>query len=98
VAVDNSGGELACSIARSDRSMLPMEFLGGPSEFQEYYQHEGEEFIYVVSGAIEVDLKGSALQTLRSRDSLYYDASIPYRWRVVGDEPVWVLAVPNRAH
>ncbi|MDQ4501792.1 XRE family transcriptional regulator [Sinomonas sp. ASV322] len=96
-SIDNSAQGTARSIAVGARELLPMEFLGGPAEFEEYLEHEGEEIIYVVSGTIEVDLAGEERKTLSVRDSLYFDARVPHRWRVVS-EPVWVIAVSTRAH
>lgn len=96
-AVETSGGGTARSIAQGAREMLPMEFLGGPREYDEYLEHEGEEFLYVVTGVIEVDLAGQAPRRVAGRESLYYPATVPHRWRVLED-PVWLLAVSTRAH
>jgi len=95
--VENTGGS-ARSLARGRRLLLPMEFIGGSREFQEYNQHEGDEILYVISGVVEVDLESTPLQTLRARDSLYYEATRAHRWRVVDAEQVWLLVVANQKH
>ena len=97
VEVKHPGG-VARLIAHGERTLLPMEFRGGPREFQEYYQHTGEEFIYVISGTIEFDLEGSEAFRLRSRDCLYYDPTKRHRWRRTGPKQPWVLVVSNQPH
>lgn len=62
-----------------------------PPDFQsETFQHEGEEFIYVLSGAIEKTLDGEAF-TLREGDSLHYNGMTPHSWRTLGDTPARML-------
>jgi len=97
VEVEHIGG-VARLIAHGEHALLPMEFRGGPRQFQEYYQHDGDEFIYVIAGEVEFDLEGSKRVILRSRDCLYYDPAARHRWRDVGTEPCWVLVVSNQAH
>ncbi|GAB1482915.1 XRE family transcriptional regulator [Treponema sp.] len=45
--------------------------------------HEGEEFIYVLSGTIEVAY-GSDRYALATGDSIYYDSIVPHRVRASG--------------
>jgi transcriptional regulator with XRE-family HTH domain len=98
VEVDHVGGT-ARLVSNGERAMLPMEFRGGPREFQEYYQHGGDEFIYVIAGEIEFELEGVLSSVvLRSRDCLYYDPTARHRWRDVGSEEPWVLVVSNQEH
>ncbi len=54
--------------------------------------HEGEEFIYVLSGVLEVIYEGKS-STLKKGDSLYIDSSRPHALRAVGNKPPQVLAV-----
>lgn len=62
-----------------------------PPNFQsETFQHEGEEFIYILSGSIEKTLDGEAF-TLREGDSLHYNGMIPHSWRTLGDTPAHML-------
>jgi transcriptional regulator with XRE-family HTH domain len=95
--IETAPGGTARLLASGPHDLLPMEFIGGPTEFDEYLQHEGHEFVYVVSGLIELDLGGD-LRRLGPRDSAHFEASTPHRWRVAGDEQVWMLAVANAPH
>ena len=97
VEVDHVGG-VARLIANGERALLPMEFRGGPREYAEYYQHGGDEFIYVIAGEIEFELEGVGQMVLRSRDCLYYDPTARHRWRDIGSAEPWVLVVSNQPH
>ncbi len=61
--------------------------------------HEGEEFLFVLEGRMEVHLAGHT-DVLEPGDSILYDASLPHRVTCHGGEPARVLAViwaPGRA-
>lgn len=47
--------------------------INGPEDFA---RHEGEEFVYVLSGAIEVRFETGEVIKLKKGDSLYYDSGI----------------------
>jgi quercetin dioxygenase-like cupin family protein/DNA-binding XRE family transcriptional regulator len=54
--------------------------------------HEGEEFIYVLSGSIELVYSDKSY-LLGPGDSLYIDSSKPHAVRASGDEPPTVVAI-----
>ena len=54
--------------------------------------HEGEEFLYVLDGALEIEY-GKATHTLEAGDSIYYDSIVPHQVRSAGDGPARILAV-----
>ncbi len=54
--------------------------------------HEGEEFIYVVTGSIEVTY-GDEQLVLNPGDSIYYDSTTPHEVRAAGEEDARILAV-----
>ncbi len=54
--------------------------------------HDGEEFLFVLSGRMAVFL-GDHTDVLEPGDSILYDASVPHRVSCAGDEPAQVLAV-----
>src|SRR5258708_7335024 len=55
--VDAPGGTVR-TLVRGERAMLPVEYTGAPGTFDEYICHDGEEFVYVVRGVIELDIEG----------------------------------------
>ncbi len=54
--------------------------------------HEGEEFLYVVSGAILVNY-GKTSFTLEAGQSIYYDSIVPHDVQAAGDRNATILAV-----
>lgn len=54
--------------------------------------HEGEEFIYVLSGRIEV-LYGKDSFELSTNDSIYYNSIVPHHVHACGCEDAKILAV-----
>ena len=54
--------------------------------------HEGEEFIFVLEGEMEVIL-GNHTDILYAGDSIYYDSSIPHRVQCHQDKITRILAV-----
>ena len=59
----------------------------------ESYSHEGEEFLHVLRGDFEIWLKTGEHYRLRPGDSLYFESSIPHRWKNPGRKEAWVLWV-----
>jgi mannose-6-phosphate isomerase-like protein (cupin superfamily)/DNA-binding XRE family transcriptional regulator len=89
--VDSPGGSVR-PLVRGERAMLPVEYIGAPREFDEYISHDGEEFVYVVRGLIEVDVEGEP-HTAAAGDSVYYAGGLRHRWRSLSDEPVRLVVV-----
>lgn len=54
--------------------------------------HEGEEFIYVLEGEIQVNY-GSDKYILGKGDSIYYDSTTPHEVRAYGETSAKILAV-----
>jgi transcriptional regulator with XRE-family HTH domain len=55
------------------------------------YSHEGEEFIFVLEGRMEVQL-GEHTDVLEPGDSIYFDSTVPHRVQCQGDENAKILA------
>ena len=54
--------------------------------------HEGEEFIYVFSGEVEI-VYGAETYRLSVGDSIYYDSIVAHNVHCRGDRPAQILAV-----
>lgn len=74
-------------------AFYPQEQVLSRREHAEYFQHEQDEWVYVVVGEIEVDLGDGSLVELRKGDSLYYAGGIPHRWRLIGPDVAHVIVV-----
>ena len=70
---------------KQDRNMEPFVIDVEPSTDEEatLSTHEGEEFIYVLSGHIEINY-GKTVYQLEAGDSLYYDSIVPHHVHATG--------------
>ena len=59
---------------------------------EERSTHDGQEFIYVLEGGVEVRL-GGEVHILEPGDAIYYDSTAPHLVKCRGDEPARILAV-----
>jgi transcriptional regulator with XRE-family HTH domain len=78
---------------KKDRHMEPFMVTLVPSKARkELSTHAGQEFIYILEGAMEVILEDYT-DVLYPGDSIYYDSSIPHLVRCHGDKETVILAV-----
>ncbi len=78
---------------KKDRHMEPFMVTLVPSEAKkEVSAHSGQEFIYVLEGAMEVNLEDYS-EVLYPGDSIYYDSTVPHLVRCHGDKETVLLAV-----
>jgi transcriptional regulator with XRE-family HTH domain len=63
------------------------------SEYRELLHHEGEEFIYVVEGTLELHTELYTPIRLESGDSAYFDSAMGHAYVSVGDGPCRILSV-----
>ena len=59
----------------------------------EAYAHEGEEFLYILRGALEITLDATETHLLEEGDSFYFESSTQHRWKNPGKKETWVLWV-----
>lgn len=62
------------------------------------YRHEGEEFLFVLSGVLEVVLDSTERYLVGAGDSLCFASTRGHRWRNVSSEParlLWVNTPPT---
>lgn len=79
---------------KTDRHMEPFFVELSPESDKEAIRssHEGEEFIVVVSGEIEI-LYGNETHRLKAGDSIYYNSIVPHHVGCAGTEPAGIYAV-----
>lgn len=78
---------------KKDRHMEPFLVSLEPSESdEERSAHDGQEFIYVLEGAMEVRL-GEQVYVLDPGDSIYYDSTVPHLVKNHGKDVTRILAV-----
>jgi transcriptional regulator with XRE-family HTH domain len=79
---------------KCDRHMEPFMIDVKPriGEAPPLSAHEGEEFIYVLSGAIQINYGKNTFE-LEAGESIYYDSVVPHDVRARGEEKARILAV-----
>jgi transcriptional regulator with XRE-family HTH domain len=80
----------------SRKAMVPLEILvraRSVDEFDHWSQHRGEEFVYVLSGAIEVHTEHYAAFRLERGESAYFDSSMRHLYVSVSKDFARVLSV-----
>ena len=79
---------------KTDRHMEPffIEVMPESAKEKKLSSHEGEEFILVLSGSIEV-IYGKDKHVLKKGDSIYYNSVVPHYVSCAGDEKATIHAV-----
>ena len=79
---------------KAGRHMEPFVIDINPTEEREFQlsAHEGEEFIYVMSGEVEIDY-GKTTYTLKEGDSIFYDSIVKHHVHGVAGKSARILAV-----
>jgi DNA-binding transcriptional MerR regulator/mannose-6-phosphate isomerase-like protein (cupin superfamily) len=76
----------------STAMMEPHLFRIAPSAGSgESYAHDGEEFLYILRGSLEIDLDGGDSHRLEEGDSFYFESSNEHRWKNPGKKETLVL-------
>lgn len=82
----------------SNKAMVPLEIqvrARKASEFDHWSQHRGEEFVYVVSGAIEIHTEHYAPFRLEKGESAYFDSSMRHIYLSVSKADARVLSISH---
>ena len=86
-------------LAFGERAMETMIFRVAPRATSGgSYRHDGEEFIYMLSGKFEIWLDEIERYVLEPGDSLYFHSTRTHRWGCVGEEEavlLWINSPPT---
>lgn len=77
---DNSADSEVRLLLPGDAPFHVLEFEGLPTEFLDYWEHDGFEAIYALAGDIEIDVAGQICM-LHQGDFYSYPARLPHRHR-----------------
>ena len=82
------------SASKPDRHMEPFIIDVAPTDESAYElsSHEGEEFIYVMEGVVEVAY-GKKHHVIEAGDSIYYDSIVPHHVHGYNGQAAKILAV-----
>ncbi len=92
---------LAHSGEISRKSMIPLEMwvtARSADDFVHWSQHEGEEFVYVISGEIDVHTDQYAPFRLGAGESSYFDSGMRHIYICLSAEPAHILSVSYNPH
>jgi DNA-binding transcriptional MerR regulator/mannose-6-phosphate isomerase-like protein (cupin superfamily) len=79
-------------LAWGNTLMEPHLFRVAPSAGSgESYAHDGEEFLYILRGELEISLAGGDTHQLKEGDSFYFESSNEHRWKNPGKKETLVL-------
>src|SRR5690606_21156218 len=81
---------------QSRKGMVPLEILvraRSSDEFDHGGRHRGEEFVYVLSGSIEVHTEFYEPFRLDAKESCYFDSSMAHLYITVSEEDALVLSI-----
>lgn len=82
----------------SRKGMIPFEMTiraRDAEEFDHWSQHDGEEFVYVLSGIIEVHTEHYAPFRLEAGESAYFDSSMRHLYITLSEEDARVLSISH---
>ena len=89
-----SSGVTVQVLAEGTKQMQCHRFQLAPGASSEgAYQHEGEEFLHVLTGALEIVLDGDRFFELNAGDSFSFESNRPHSWRNLSDGEtviVWI--------
>ncbi len=77
---------------KKDRLMEPFIVTLHPAEGEEPSSHDGQEFIYVLEGRMEVIVEETR-EVLEPGDAIYYDSTVMHLVKAYGDQAAKILAV-----
>jgi transcriptional regulator with XRE-family HTH domain len=86
------------ALATGERLMDAKEWTLEPgAQSNGFYSHAGEEFVYVISGSIELNVEGLGIVLLGPRDSLYFESTRKHSWINPTKSPCTVIWVNTPA-
>lgn len=77
---------------KMDRHMEPFFIEVDPGQRKSLSSHEGEEFVMVMSGQVEL-IYGGKTHRLEKWDSMYYNSIVPHHLGASGENSAQILAV-----
>jgi transcriptional regulator with XRE-family HTH domain len=84
----------ATDLSKKDMIPLRMSILARAREdFEDWNRHDGEEFIYVLDGEIEVHTEFYAPVVLKQGDSLYFDSSMGHCYISKSKQDAQILSI-----
>ncbi|MCU1619105.1 MAG: family transcriptional regulator [Modestobacter sp.] len=79
-------------LMRADTQLEVIEYVVSPGQYlEEWFTFSGDLGVYLITGALDVEVEGAGTHRLAPRDFLSHPASLRHRWLLVDDQPAHVL-------
>ena len=91
---------LAHATELSRKAMVPLEMwvrARSAADFDHWSRHHGEEYVYVISGAIEIHTEHYAPFPLGAGESAYFDSAMKHVYVSIGEGDAHILSVSHGA-
>jgi transcriptional regulator with XRE-family HTH domain len=82
----------AVAFRKEDKRMEPFIVSPPMRVPRKFFQHEGDEMVFVLSGRVEIQLRDDRM-LLVPGDCLYFDAALPHRSHSIGNQRAITLVV-----
>jgi len=82
----------ALALPMPNKRAEPFLLTIAPGDPKGHFQHDGQEFIYMLSGRLEMTV-GEEAMVLEPGDSLYFDPNLPHSSRALGKNEAKYLCV-----
>jgi transcriptional regulator with XRE-family HTH domain len=93
VSVPATGDGVARQLLAEPGRYIPTEFRNPSRTFEDFFEHDGGEFVYIAEGVLDVELGDGRMFSLAAGECLRYPGSVPHRWRSGCAGPVRVLMI-----
>jgi DNA-binding transcriptional MerR regulator/quercetin dioxygenase-like cupin family protein len=94
VDIDIPGVQIDSLVGIREHVMQPMLYRIQPGcGITSAHAHEGEEFLFVLRGTVEMELNNEEIFILKPQSSLYFKSSAAHRWRNAGSETAEIIWV-----
>lgn len=84
-------------LAQQHARFVPMIFTGDFDDDGLWWQHDEEEFVYVLEGELIVVMESEEI-LLRTGDSTYYEGGVRHKWRSPEGTSSRVMVVKEQQH
>ncbi len=92
------GERTVWQLAQLPGAVFGTEMHGNETSFSEYAVHEEDEFLYVLTGTLEVGLADGTVHRLVPGSSIALSAGVSHGWRAIDPGGYRVLTVTSGAH
>jgi transcriptional regulator with XRE-family HTH domain len=83
---------------RSDLLEAYEHELDPHSDDEGWFEHDGEDFVYVLAGRLVVELGNGESCPLGPGESAHYPGTVPHRWRLLDEQSARLLLLVARPH